>query len=286
MSGRGPSRRCGRRLAIGKPHIREAGQGPVVICLHAAASSSAQWRPLMERLAPSFHVIAADSFGAGRSPHWPIDRRLTLDDELALLSPVLARAGPRFTLIGHSYGAALALLTTLRHVDRVSSLVLYEPTLFSLLDAHTPPPNQAQGLRDVGVAAEAALVQGRRDAAARLFIDYWMGDGAFDRMPASRRQSIEATIVNMRGWTSALFDEPTPLASFAALELPVLLMVGCESPPSSQAVSRLLARALPRLTCEWFAGLGHMGPVTHPDVVNNRIVAFLGIDSANGGSQS
>ncbi len=41
--------------------VREAGSGPAVICLHSNASTSGQWRGLMERLAPKFRVLAVDS---------------------------------------------------------------------------------------------------------------------------------------------------------------------------------------------------------------------------------
>jgi hypothetical protein len=43
---------------------------------------------------PGFHVLAADSYGAGKSPAWPTDRPVSLQDEVALLEPVFARAGP------------------------------------------------------------------------------------------------------------------------------------------------------------------------------------------------
>ena len=48
---------------------REAGSGPGVVCLHSNASSSTQWRGLMDMLAPKFHVLAADSYGAGKARH-------------------------------------------------------------------------------------------------------------------------------------------------------------------------------------------------------------------------
>jgi pimeloyl-ACP methyl ester carboxylesterase len=67
--------------------FREAGRGPGVVCLHSNASQSSQWRALMEALAPHRHVLAADSWGAGKSPPWPTDRALSLADELALLDP-------------------------------------------------------------------------------------------------------------------------------------------------------------------------------------------------------
>ena len=48
---------------------------------------------------------------------------------------------PGTILVGHSYGAAVALIAALACPERVRALVLYEPTLFSLVDADAPPPN-------------------------------------------------------------------------------------------------------------------------------------------------
>ncbi|MBV9889841.1 MAG: hypothetical protein JO090_03020, partial [Rhizobacter sp.] len=53
------------------PYVRSSGDGPRVICLHANASSSAQWRHLSEPLAPRFCVLAPDLYGAGGTPEWP-----------------------------------------------------------------------------------------------------------------------------------------------------------------------------------------------------------------------
>ena len=70
-------------------------------------------------------------------------------------------------------------------------------------------------------------------------------------------------------------DEPTPAAALAELDVPVLLMVGSKSPLSSRAVAQRLADLLPQVERVELEGLGHMGPVTHPDKVNEVIVRFL-----------
>jgi len=257
------------------PHVREAGAGPGVVCLHANASSSSQWRGLMDRLAPQFHVLAADGYGAGKSPPWPADRVLGLHDEVALLEPVFAAAGDGHLLVGHSYGAAVALKAALTHPGRVRALALYEPTLFGLLDAQSPPPNAADGIRQAVADAEAALARGDPAAAASHFIDYWMGAGAWAVTPEARRAPILAAIANVGGWRQALFSEPTTLAALARIDQPVLLMTGSDSPASSLGVAGLLAQSLPRVQVLAFDGLGHMGPVTHPDTVNDAVARFL-----------
>lgn len=258
---------------MSETYFREAGAGPGVVCVHCNASSSAQWRGLMDRLAPRFHVLAGDSHGAGRGPSWPVDRTLRLQDEVALLQPLIERTAQPLALVGHSYGGAVALLAALQH--RPSALVLYEPTLFALLDEEAPSPNEADGIRQTVADAAAHLARGDRSAAAGRFIDFWMGDGSWAHTPENRRAPIEDAIAHVQGWGTALFTQPTPLSDFAALDVPVLLMVGSESPASSRGVARLLASVLPRRQLLQLEGLGHMGPVTHPDRVNAIIEDFL-----------
>jgi pimeloyl-ACP methyl ester carboxylesterase len=258
-----------------QPFCREAGAGPGVVCIHSNASTSGQWRALMELLAPAFHVLAPDSWGAGKSPEWPSDRIITLQDEVDLIEPVLARAGSTFALVGHSYGAAVALKVALLHPGRVRALALYEPTLFALVEQQGPSPNDADGIRNVVAEASVALDAGDKDGAARAFIDYWMGDGSWAQTPEARRPAIADSVVNVRRWKHALFTEPTPLAEFRKLDLPVLLMTGKRSTQSAHGVARILKAALPRVEHVEFDKLGHMGPITHPEAVNQAIAGFL-----------
>jgi pimeloyl-ACP methyl ester carboxylesterase len=109
----------------------------------------------MDLLAPQFRVFAPDAYDAGKSPHWHSPRAMRLRDEVALLEPVFTKAGAPLTLVGHSYGAAVALMVALANPSRVSALALYEPTLFSLVDAEQPSPNEAD------VAIDSASTPGR-----------------------------------------------------------------------------------------------------------------------------
>lgn len=257
------------------PHTREAGTGPAVICLHSNASHGGQWRALMARLAVRHRMLAPDAYGSGLSPDWPSDRTIALADEVAFLDPVFAQAGDTFHLVGHSYGAAVALVAALQQPQRVRALVLYEPTLFSLIEADGPAPNDADGIRDAVAAAAAALDAGDKPQAAKCFIDYWMGPGSWDATPVERQPAISNSTVNVRRWSHALMTEPTPLARFAGLDIPVLLMTGARSTASAHGVARRLLSVLPRAEHVGFEKLGHMGPITHPEPVNEAIDAFL-----------
>jgi pimeloyl-ACP methyl ester carboxylesterase len=253
---------------------REAGAGVPVVCIHASASSSGQWRPLMERLAGRFHSLAVDLYGYGQSPPWPGERRLSLADEVQLLEPILESTGDRFHLIGHSYGGAVALKAALVHSSRLRSLVLFEPVLFRLLaeDPRQPAAREIVAVRDDTVAA---VDRGDFDAAGARFVDYWMGTGAWATMPPARRQTVASVMPKVKAEWHAAFTEPTPLSAFAVLDVPTLCIVGSTSPASSRGVARLLAATLPSVTTLEIDGVGHMAPVTHPDRVNAVIERYL-----------
>jgi pimeloyl-ACP methyl ester carboxylesterase len=257
------------------PFRRESGAVPTVLCLHANASTSSQWRALSDALSPQFRVVATDGLGAGRSPPWPERTDVRLADEMALLAPVLAEAGAQFHLVGHSYGGAIAVKIALTMPQRVASLVLFEPTLFALLEHVNPGRAAAAGIADAAATAAAAIDRGDTDAAARAFIDYWMGAGAWDATPEVRRSAMAGSMRNVRGWADALFGEPPTAADLALLRTPVLLLGRQHSPASAREALRLLARVWPQAETAVLPGIGHMGPVTHPQFVNEHVVRFL-----------
>lgn len=257
------------------PFIREQGDGTAVVCLHSNASSSSQWRSLSEALSPHFRVIAVDGWGAGKSPQWPSPGYPTLDDEVRLLGAALERAGDSFHLVGHSYGGAVAVKAALTYPSRVRSLALYEPTLFHLVTREDPLQSPAEGIWRAASAAADAVDAGDPAAAARHFIDFWMGEGSFDAMPPMRQAAVAASVRNVKGWRDALFERSFAHDALATLDMPVLCMWGERSPLSSLSVAAVLRENLKNVAPAPQAGLGHMGPITHPERVNEQVAGFL-----------
>ena len=229
----------------------------------------------MERLAPRFRVIAVDLYGSGKTDPWTLDRPMLLDDEIALLSSVFQAAGDRFHLIGHSFGAAIALKAALDNRHRLISLVLYEPVLFSALMADAPSSEAAREIVSVRDDTIRLAEAGNLEAAAHRFVDYWMGEGAWDATPESRRPALAAAMRAVKHEWHAAFYEPTPLSAFAAVDVPTLFLTGTRSKASARAVARLVTAVLPCARVKEIEGVGHMAPLTHADTVNPLIEAFL-----------
>jgi pimeloyl-ACP methyl ester carboxylesterase len=255
--------------------FRESGEGEAVVCIHASASSSGQWRPLMERIGKRCRLIAPDLMGYGRSPAWQGDWDLWLNDEVDSLAPVLGAAGQTFSLIGHSYGVAVALKAALRYREQLRCLIVYEPVLVVLLVALAPDhPATAEitALRDNTIRA---VEQDDLATAAEQFVDYWLGAGTWATLPEARRMPLMQGMRKVAAEWRASSNEPRPLADFASLEAPTLYLTGTLSPAPTRKIAALLAPVLPGVELVELDGMGHMGPITHPERVNAAIERHL-----------
>lgn len=106
--------------------LARAGAGYPVLLIHGTTGAKEDWTEVQRRLADEFEVVTYDRRGRGESedgPDYSIDREV--DDVLAVID---ACEGP-VRLIGHSFGAVLALVVASRAGDRVERLVLYEPPI-------------------------------------------------------------------------------------------------------------------------------------------------------------
>ena len=108
-------------------HFVRRGSGPTVVLIHGANGTSNDFSPdLIDELAKDHTVIALDRPGHGWSTAPP--GPLGLAENAAAVIAILRtrRLGPA-TLVGHSYGAAVALRTALDAPDQVSHVVAVCP---------------------------------------------------------------------------------------------------------------------------------------------------------------
>jgi pimeloyl-ACP methyl ester carboxylesterase len=112
-----------------------AGQGEMAIILfHGFASSTFSWREVMAPLAKTATVIAYDrpAFGLTERPlKWKGQNPYSTDAQVDLLLALMDfQSIDKAVLIGNSAGGSLALLTAIRHPERVQALVLVDPAIY------------------------------------------------------------------------------------------------------------------------------------------------------------
>lgn len=246
---------------------------PTVVLLHSSASSGRQWRALVEQLRPRFDVHAVDLHGHGFQAPWQGGRPLTLADEAALVLPLADAARGAVHLVGHSYGGAVALRVAALRPQLVRSVAVYEPVLFGLLvqcNAHGEATREAVGLAE---RVRRHVRDGELHAAAAEFVDYWSGAGAWSSIGAERQAGIAARMPIVVQHFDALYRERLDAGRLD--QLPLLCLSGARTTTAAQRIGALLRARWPAARHETLDGLGHMGPITHPDVVNARIIRFL-----------
>ncbi|WP_280234533.1 alpha/beta fold hydrolase [Nocardia cyriacigeorgica] len=106
---------------------REAGDptAPTVVLLHGFPSSSAMFRTLLAELGDTYHLIAPDHIGFGRSDMPGVDEFDYSFDKLAdITEALLDTLGiARFALYIQDYGAPIGLRIAARHPERVTALI-------------------------------------------------------------------------------------------------------------------------------------------------------------------
>jgi pimeloyl-ACP methyl ester carboxylesterase len=255
--------------------IHPADKGDHVICLHSSMSSSRQWEGLMKRLQHSYRVSALDLHGYGHEPELAVGNGFSLDREVKILADVVAQMDGPIHLVGHSYGGAVAIKAAQFYGQRVRSLTLYEPVVFSALFAVSANQPASVEVSRLIEDIQGDYRSGNLFHAAQRFIDYWSGPGTWENIPPQKKLGLSKKIPVVLENFEALVSEPNALAGLASIQVPTLFLSGQESPSSVQVISELLIQKLPCVDTHQFPGLGHMGPITHSEIVNERIEGFI-----------
>ena len=106
-------------------HYVESGRGPLVILYHGFPSFWYSWYDQMEELKGYYRVVAVDGLGAGLSAK-PESLDAYRVEKLSGQIDRLARhlnGKRRFTLVGHDWGAALALAYAQAYPKRLNAVI-------------------------------------------------------------------------------------------------------------------------------------------------------------------
>lgn len=266
------------RLPLGEVELNVgiAGQGPTIVLVHGSWDDHSAWNEVAGILARRWRVVAHDRRGHGKSSEPGGQGRISQD--VADLHGVIDAFGPGpVHLVGHSYGACVALLYAARHPDRLASVCLHEPPLFGVLartPAHAP---LARAASEAMARAAARIEAGDAAGGARIFAEQvaLSGQAWEDAMDAPLRA---LWIAHAATWLDQSRD-PERLALSPELladsPLPVLLTQGGTSPAAFGPGVDRLAAATPRATRRVLAEAGHFPHITHPQAFANCLDEFL-----------
>jgi proline iminopeptidase len=259
---------------------------PLVMC-HGGPGLWDTFEDLANLLADLATTVRWDQRGCGRS-----ERRgpYTVARSVADLDAVRGRlAGPRTALLGHSWGAHLALAYAVAHPERVSHLIYvsgtgidrdrgwhphYERNLRGRLGAHLPR------WETLG-ARERTEDEDREFAVLQWSVDFADPDAAIEH---ARRMVTPWLGINYDCNATLNAEAKRGLAgtdlvtACRALAVPALIIDGTEDIRPRWAVDSLY-EALPDARRVSLTGAGHLPWVEDPDGFRHAVASFLRVAS-------
>jgi lipase len=250
-------------------HLYE-GAARQALAIHCTLGHSGAWRGLAAELKDDLSLLAFDLPSHGKSGVW--DRTGNIHDIATDMARGLIDAP--VDLIGHSFGATIALRIAAESPELVRSLTMIEPVYFAA--AIADEPEMLEEYRRASAPLDAAFASGDEREAARVFNRDW-GDGTpWDSLPA-RMQDQMTRLVHYVPASAAFLhhDSAGVLDRLGQAAMPAVLIEGDQSPPMSAKVAISLQKRLPDAVRVIVRGAGHMLPVTHPAAVAPHIRTLL-----------
>ena len=234
------------------------GSGPLVVLVHGSVvGASVTWRKQLP-LAQHWTLCMPNRPGFGASPS---RGRGDFEAEAPLIADLL---GDGAHLVGHSYGAVIALFAAALRPDAVRSLTISEPG--SLTVAAGDP------------AVDAMLVSGRElyrrapEMEPRQLLAFFRaGAGSThvipDELDGDLLAGVRLLMAERPPW-----DVPPPLDELARTTFPTLVISGGHSEVFEEVCDRIAERLDAERAV--IRGRGHSIPATG-DAYNERLDAFL-----------
>ena len=258
-------------------HVQTLGSaGPHVVMLHGMflGSMTTWYFSTGPALAANRRVHMYDLRGHGRSGRPPTGYRI--GDQAADLAALVTRLAPgeKVSLVGHSYGAVIALRYALDHPETVERLVLVEAPLpiASMPVIETARKELYRGFVGSLTPWQRVLLWFNRRRAGRTIVarapanptkDRWLG-----MLPEGQRTALEAggrraerLFAQMDGLASkttikqdVLAEPDVADAELSAYQGRVLLVYGTRTMDALKDTGRRLARVLPNARLAWLDG--------------------------------
>jgi pimeloyl-ACP methyl ester carboxylesterase len=199
-----------------------------------------------------------------------------IEDLAALLDTV---DGPAY-IFGQSSGAILTLDAATQLGKKVRGALLFEPPF--VVDDSRPPIDNA-----IGAQAGELVKAGNTTAAIKLFFGKVMGIPGFGVtimklvMPTWKNMAAAApTLVYDFAIAKGVQDgKPLPRRRWAALQVPVLVMVGAKSEKFFHTGAQALAKLLPGIEYRSLDDVNHSSATMSPKGIVEAVKAFASTTS-------
>lgn len=255
-------------------YVRTLGKGARdVLAIHCTIAHSGAWKRLASLFDDTATFHALDLLSHGKSADW--DGQGDFQDRN--VEAALNCLDHPMDVVGHSFGATVALRVAIERPHLVRSLTLIEPVFFAVA-LQDDPAAVAEHDRTALPYVEAAEAKDWA-LAARLFNRMWSSHDAprWPQLPEATRAAMIRGIPVVQACNDALFNDSANMLApgvLNSLTMPVLLLRGAQTHPVIDVINEGLARRIPNAESHVVPGAGHMLPISHPQETARYLKKF------------
>jgi pimeloyl-ACP methyl ester carboxylesterase len=255
-----------------KTNYLEAGKGPAVVLIHGSGpgvTAYANWRLVIPALAEEFHVFAPDMLGFGYSerPEGANYSVQTWADQVVALMDSLDIQNA--SLVGNSFGGAIAIRIATQHPDRVNRLVpmgamgvdFAIPEGLERVWGYTPSFENMRKVLDVFAYSRELVPDELAEVRYRASIEPGFQESYSAMFPAPRQRWVDA----MR----------TPEEDIRAIRHETLLVHGREDRVIPLETSLKLLQLIDRADLHVYYHCGHWVMIERAADFNRLVTDFL-----------
>lgn len=246
--------------------IEMAGSGPPIVLLHGIGSNRMSWEPVLRELSARFTVIAWDAPGYGDSTD-PPNRGFVLKDYADALEGVIHELGLKsISILGHSFGAMIALEFYRRYSSRVLNLILADATL-----GHGLNPRRSH-LKKERLKAWMTM-QPKEFAKSR--VPRLLSSSASDEM--IERSIAVMSMLHRNGYKVAVetLYEHTQEGMLGSIRVPTLVLCGQEDVVTPVELSQHISSEISGSALGIIPNSGHLSYVEQPVLFCQQVAKFL-----------
>lgn len=229
--------------------------------IHCALGRASNWRPFLNAIERPVSPLLIELPGHGLAEKYDTSRDYSDQAVELALEEMPSEPVP---LIGHSFGAVLALRIAVERPYRVSSLVLVEPVFFAAVKGRWAFEKVERDLSSFHKKMAAA----EHATAAKEFHAIW-GDGTpWNELTPDQRAYMVDRIPLIPPGDALLIDDRRGLLMedrLEELDMPVTFVDGGDTHPVIPEIISTIGDRIP--DAEWVTvpEAGHMLPMTHPE---------------------
>jgi 2-hydroxymuconate-semialdehyde hydrolase len=254
-------------------NYHDVGTGEPVLLIHGSGpgvTAWANWRLTIPALAQKNRVIAPDMVGFGfteRPDNIKYNMQVWVDQAVGLLDALHIE---KVSVVGNSFGGALALSMAIRHPDRVDKLVLMGSVgvPFKLTEGldrvwgYQPSLENMKELLDIFAFDRKLVTNELADLRYQASIRPGFQESFASMFPAPRQRWVDAMV--------------SQTADIVAITHPTMIIHGREDRIIPLKNSLNLLEQIEHAELHIFGRCGHWTQIEHKDRFNQLVASFIG----------